>query len=133
MTTVFPMEYVAVNVLEEALQGTWSRRTSADPNGWREDNAAWGQCAVTALIVQDYFGGSLRRGEVGAISHYWNLLPSGQETDLTIKQFPEGTKVVNATTQTREYVLSHLETARRYRRLARRVDQRLRGGMLALS
>lgn len=119
--------------VEAALDATWSRETSSDPAAWSEANRAWGQCAVTALIVQDYFGGSLQRGEVGPISHYWNVLSSGEQADLTLRQFPDGTEVANVATRTREYVLSHIETARRYRKLARRVDQRLRGRMLAAS
>lgn len=133
MVTALGRKQLTVSALEAALANAWVRETSADPASWTEDNRAWGQCAVTALIVQDYFGGSLQRGEVGAISHYWNLLPSGEEADFTLRQFPEGTEISNVATRTREYVLSHLETARRYRKLARRVDQRLRDRMLAAS
>ncbi|MFL5958651.1 MAG: hypothetical protein ACJ75G_00085 [Gaiellaceae bacterium] len=117
--------------LATALAEAWSHETSADPTSWTVENAAWGQCAVTALIVQDYFGGSLRRGEVGDVSHYWNVLPAGEVVDLTRQQFPNGTEIANIAARTREYVLSNLETARRYRRLAQRVDQRLSGRVLA--
>lgn len=125
--------HVTRGELEAALRTAWSRDTSADAANWSEANRAWGQCAVTALIVQDYFGGALRRGEVGPISHYWNLTLSGGEVDLTRQQFPDGTEIANVTVRTREYVLSHLETARRYQDLARRVDQILRGRVLAAS
>jgi hypothetical protein len=56
---------------------------------------------VTALIVQHYLGGSLRPGEVGAISHYWNVLPAGEEVDLTLRQFPEGATIANTGERTR--------------------------------
>jgi hypothetical protein len=125
--------HVTRHDLESALEAAWSRDTSADAATWSEANRAWGQCAVTALIVQDYLGGILRRGEVGPISHYWNLTPSGDEVDLTWQQFPSGTEITNVTVRTREYVLSHVETARRYEKLARRVDQILRGRVLAAS
>lgn len=119
--------------LEAALESAWSCETSADPAAWSQVNRASGQCAVTALIVQDYFGGGLQRGDAGAVSHYWNILPSGEEADLTRRQFPEGTEIANVTRRTREYVLSHLETAHRYRKLSHRVAQRLRGRVLAAS
>jgi hypothetical protein len=133
MAAVVPPRPVNGRDLEEALAEAWSRGTSADPDNWSEENPAWGQCAVTALIVQDYLGGSLRRGEVGPISHYWNVLPSGEEIDLTLRQFPEGTTIANTAERTREYVLSHHETVRRYSKLAQRVQQRLHGRVLAVS
>lgn len=46
-----------------------------------------GQCAVTALVVQDLLGGELLRAEVGGCSHYWNLIPGMGEVDLTRAQF----------------------------------------------
>ena len=46
-----------------------------------------GQCAVTALVVQDHCGGSILSGEVNGIPHYWNRLPTNEELDLTLRQF----------------------------------------------
>ena len=46
-----------------------------------------GQCAVTALVVQDFLGGELIRAFVCGESHYWNRLPDGSELDLTADQF----------------------------------------------
>jgi hypothetical protein len=81
---------------------------------------------VTALVVQDYFGGDLRRGEVGAISHYWNVLPTGEELDLTRKQFGDDAQLTDPEPRTREYLLSNPGTARRYKELARAVRIELR-------
>jgi len=63
-------------LLAETLERAWSRETSADPEQWTPDNPAWGQCAVTALVVQDGFGGELVRATVDDASHYWNRLPT---------------------------------------------------------
>jgi hypothetical protein len=60
----------SIRELERALEVAWERTTSADPDRWSPQNPAWGQCAVTALIVQDHYGGELRRGIVDDISHY---------------------------------------------------------------
>jgi hypothetical protein len=126
MATVLARNPRTISDLEAAIAANWMRETSADPGSWTVENAAWGQCAVTALVVQDYFGGTLLRGEVGPVSHYWNVLPSGEEIDLTRHQFPDGVAIEGVASRTREYVLSHLETARRYRALASAVHRCLR-------
>ena len=118
MATKLAGKRLTVEDLEKALEAVWSRDTSADPAAWSDQNRAWGQCAVTALIVQDYLGGDLRRGEVGSVSHYWNVLPAGDELDLTRHQFTDDVDIANIEPRTREYVLSHPETARRYSELA---------------
>jgi hypothetical protein len=116
---------VALPELEAAFEAVWSRVTSADPANWSDANRAWGQCAVTALIVQDYLDGELRRGDVGSISHYWNLLPSGEVVDLTHHQFGGDIEIVNVEPRSRDYVLSHPDTLRRYRKLAEAVCEQL--------
>lgn len=54
-----------------------------------ENGSSKGQCFVTALVVQDFFGGELLRFKDYPLerSHYWNLLPDGREIDLTSDQF----------------------------------------------
>src|ERR1700737_4540681 len=107
--------------LEAVLPQAWSAETSSEPNGWSLANPALGQCAVTALVVQDFLGGELLRGEVGNVSHYWNILTSGQKVDLTIRQF--GTKqptIENVAGRSRDYVLSFPATQIRYRILTER-------------
>jgi hypothetical protein len=105
--------------LSATVERAWTRGTSADPVNWSAQNKAWGQCAVTALLVQDCFGGELQRGKVGTLSHYWNVLPSGEEVDLTRHQFADDVEISHIETRSRDYVLSDPETARRYRKLAR--------------
>ncbi|MEZ4503111.1 MAG: hypothetical protein R3C39_10840 [Dehalococcoidia bacterium] len=107
--------------LREVIEKAWTADTSADPLGWSLENPAWGQCAVTALLIQDSFGGELLRADVDGISHYWNRLPSGEEVDLTRHQF-RGTAVVSrAELRERSYVLSFPETRKRYQRLKSRI------------
>ena len=108
--------------LRAILEQAWSRETSADPDHWSAQNPAWGQCAVTALIVQDLYGGSLLRTKVGPISHYWNLLPSGGEIDLTRGQFGSEDLTLSGEPRSREYVVSFPDTVQRYETLKARVD-----------
>ena len=60
---------------------------------WSSSNAAWGQCAVTACIVQDLLGGDIiwslaKSPDQREHSHYFNVLPDGSIVDLTKEQFP---------------------------------------------
>jgi len=105
--------------LARRLEGSWTRETSADPPHWSAGNSAYGQCAVTALVVQDYFGGELLRARVDGISHYWNRLPAGLEVDLTRKQFGSNPHVPTGELKSREFVLSFPETVDRYLSLRR--------------
>jgi hypothetical protein len=102
--------------------GAWSAETSADPDAWTPENPSWGQCAVTALVIQDLLGGELRRSTVKGVSHYWNRLPDGSDLDLTLKQFGWGAVIdAPAVTRERDYVLSFPETVRRYELLRERM------------
>jgi hypothetical protein len=107
--------------LADMLEQAWSRDSSADPERWTVDSPACGQCAVTALVVQDEFGGDLLRTTVDGLSHYWNRLPDGSEVDLTRQQFAEGATYGPTVVRDREYVLSFPDTVRRYLLLRRRV------------
>lgn len=53
---------------------------------WNEDNKCFGMCTITALIVQDYFGGKICKTKVGDILHYFNII-DGNIVDLTASQF----------------------------------------------
>jgi hypothetical protein len=108
-----------------ALSQSWSLETSYDPAGWSEHNSAWGQCAVSALIVQDLLGGELLVGKVNGIEHYWNELPDGRQVDLTKHQFGRIASLEGPSQVSREFVLSFPETRTRYERLRRRVLARL--------
>jgi hypothetical protein len=91
--------------IEDAVRASWSADTCSPDDvaraPWHAGNPAWGHCDVTALVVNDIFGGDLVRGEVHAEGgerqgfHWWNRLPGGIELDLTYEQFRQG-QVVSA-------------------------------------
>ena len=111
-------ERVSLAALRDALAEGWSAETSFDPVGWSDRNPALGQCAVTALIVQDHLGGELLRGFVGGTEHYWNRLSNGEELDFTIEQFsPELRGSIAGRVTSRGFVLSFPATRLRYERL----------------
>jgi hypothetical protein len=90
--------------LAAALRTVWAADTCSPDDlaraGWSPANPAWGHCDITALIVNDIFGGDLMVGEVQHAGeqqghHWWNRLPDGREIDLTREQFRLG-QVVTA-------------------------------------
>jgi hypothetical protein len=114
---------VELSELEKALLSSWLKETSLDPENWTPQNPAWGQCAVTACVVQDYLGGEIVWAEVidrgKTISHYFNKI-DGIEHDLTHRQFSKGTKIPEGIPKTkglpttRDYILSYEPTCKRY-------------------
>lgn len=53
---------------------------------WDENNKCFGMCAITSLIINDYFGGDICKIHVDGISHYFNLIKN-KIIDLTSNQF----------------------------------------------
>ena len=86
-----------------ALRESWGPDTCApeDVADWTPDNPARGQCATTALVLHDFFGGSLVMGEVIVDGervdfHWWNRLADGEQVDITLEQFGPHEHVVGA-------------------------------------
>ncbi len=147
----FPWEDIRPkeSVLEQALQASWCKETSSNPL-WNLRNPAKGQCAVTALVVQDYHGGEIVWTEAilptwkkvkleytsgtvppdKIVSHYFNFVHT-MEKDYTRQQFPRKTQMtlgiprLQGFSSTRDYVLSNPDTVRRYELLKGLVEERL--------
>ena len=85
--------------IEAAVRATWAADTCSPDDearfGWGPENPALGHCDITALVVNDLFGGDLvvaevfRDGEQEGY-HWWNRLDNGLELDLTRDQFQLG-------------------------------------------
>lgn len=120
---------VTLAELEAAIRSSWSRETSEVPDEWSEENPAWGNCAVTALVVRDYLGGELViagvvRDGVRVDRHVWNVLPSGLAVDLSRDQFRNGERCEAPMRLTETTVPG---TQERYELLAERVRAALSG------
>ncbi|MFE0178398.1 hypothetical protein ACFWZ2_39430 [Streptomyces sp. NPDC059002] len=97
------MNPLTLTGVTEALRASWAADTCSPDDveraPWSADNPAWGHCDITALVVQDLFGGDLLAGEVYATDgtqhgfHMWNRLDSGLELDLTREQFRHGQRI----------------------------------------
>lgn len=60
-------EAIVLNALREA----WSTDSSSL---WEEDNPSRGHCGVTALVVQDHFGGEIQKTVVKEGTHFYTGL-----------------------------------------------------------
>ncbi|WP_280395152.1 YunG family protein [Nocardia brasiliensis] len=98
------MSSFTLDVIEQALRSSWAADTCSPDDvaraAWDFGNPAWGHCDITALVVQDVFGGDLMLGDVYLVEeqrgyHWWNRLPDGAEVDLTLEQFRLGETVTN--------------------------------------
>lgn len=131
----YPM--IKLQNLISALEASWARDTAFDENDWSSENPARGQCVVSSLIVQDYFGGELLgysvKGEGIDETHFVNQLADGTIIDTTRAQYINPVnmtpKAVNLDgfSSIREKRLSDEDTRKRYEVLKDRVDSYLLG------
>lgn len=116
-------------ILEKCLKSVWSIDTCCPKNHarWNKESNPWaGQCLVTALIVQDYFGGDLWYCK--HYDHYWNKLENDLEIDLTINQFPPDFEPCFDCVKFRKTVLNDKNLSLRYNILRNLVDM-YKGGL----
>ncbi len=66
----------AMSSLLEAIQASWSLETTDD---WHPEAPDRHQCAVSALVVQDYLGGIIVRNKIIERNVWFNVLSDGQE------------------------------------------------------
>ncbi|MEL6920095.1 MAG: hypothetical protein AAFO77_03590 [Pseudomonadota bacterium] len=73
------------DALVDALPQCWSLASSTK---WTPDNPAAGHCGVTALVVNDLFGGEIAKTRFGEIWHFYNVI-DGKRYDFTESQFAD--------------------------------------------
>jgi hypothetical protein len=73
-----------LNVLRKAMDKVFSCDTAFGT--CNNNSMSSGHCMLSALIVQDLYGGKIMTGSVDGIPHYWNKL-CHMEVDLTGDQF----------------------------------------------
>lgn len=71
------------NRVAVALLGSWSSKTSGQ---WLATNPARGQCNVTALLINELFGGQILKTPLPEGDHFYNRI-DGRRIDLTDIQF----------------------------------------------
>lgn len=107
---------------KKALTKSWGKDTAyhKDAPNWTLENPALGQCAITALLFNEYFGGKIFSGvsETGIV-HYWNKI-LGIKVDLTKQQFKSNLTFKNITAWSRSDLLETGNVAERYNILKQR-------------
>lgn len=114
--------------LFEVLLKSWCRETaypSCQKDYVYENDPTYGQCAITATLVHDIFGGTIHKIRVtGGGTHYFNVIDD-HYIDLTSDQFDlyeiplsyENNEVVP-----REYCGKNPDTLKRYNLLVKRIE-----------
>lgn len=108
----------------------WSKET-AYPScqaEWVPNDPSYGQCAITAMLVFDMFGGTIHRIRVsGGGTHYFNKI-NGHYIDLTINQFDLYNIPVEYEPNEemdRKYCGKNKDTQNRFELLVRRIAEKI--------
>lgn len=103
------------------IMRAWSEKTCHKPGQYTEENRARGQCAPTALAVQDLLGGEIATCKVGRERHYFNMVPPDKHpmgyVDLTAQQYGKdifNCYLVDCHTIKRKQLMRHPDVRSRY-------------------
>ena len=116
-----------INELKQLLLKSWDAETCVPGlrSEWTNDNPSLGQCAITALIVNDFFGGKIMRCMASSGSHYYNIIDD-EIIDLTVEQFlGEIPQYEDGSERTKDYLLGNEDTKNRYLLLNKRLQNNL--------
>ena len=91
---------------------------------WSSDNKCFGMCAITALVLNDYFDGSICKIHVGNVSHYFNIIDDSI-VDFTSSQFNREVDYSNYEIISRDILLDNDDTRRRYILLKEKLSGKL--------
>lgn len=114
-----------IEILKTALRECYSKDLCYPKvqDEWNENNKCFGMCAITSLIVNDYFGGDICKIHVEGISHYYNLIEN-EIIDLTSSQFKCEVDYKDYETIERDKILTD-NTKERYQMLKERLINKL--------
>ncbi len=113
-----------LNQLEKKLFACYSKELCYPKlrEQWTEKNKCFGMCAITALIVNDYFQGQIGKIYVENVSHYFNIIDQ-RIVDLTKTQFKFKIDYSNYDLVEREIILTE-DTKCRYQLLKQRLENK---------
>ncbi len=112
---------MTIKALEKALLNSYEKELCYEKvqENWTEKNKTLGMCAITSLIVNDYFKGDIAKIKVDGISHYFNMI-NDSIVDLTAPQFNKKIEYQNYKIINREDILTE-DTNNRYQKLKKKV------------
>ena len=113
----------------ESFRSVWCKET-AHPSyqqKWTVDNPSCGQCAVTALYIQEKYGGDIYFCKVGRNSHFVNII-NERIVDSTAGQFGGADKIKYISgsfkLRTRESLLKSKDVNKRYSLFKERMENK---------
>lgn len=112
--------------LEKALLNSYEKELCYETvrENWTEENKTLGMCAITSLIVNDYFKGEIAKIKVDGISHYFNVI-NDSIVDLTASQFNKRIDYKDYKIINREAMLTD-DTNNRYKKLKEKVTKKIK-------
>ena len=115
-----------LNCLQELLDECYSKELCYPKvsQNWSKNNKCYGMCAITALILNDYFNGNIGKIHVENVSHYFNII-NDQIIDLTSSQFGHKVDYLNYELIDRDIMLSNENTKLRYNVLKSQLENKL--------
>ena len=102
------------NYAKEYFSKFWSKDTS-HYDDWGIDNQSYGQCAISAIAIQEIMGGEIAKINIGETkTHYFNII-NGNVYDITKDQFQFPVQYSPNQIVSKEHLLSNQKTAKRYK------------------
>lgn len=114
-----------LSTLKEKIWACYTKELCYPKNRerWIPENSSYGMCAITALIVNDYFDGEIAKIYVDNDSHYFNLIDN-QIIDLTSEQFGHEIDYTEYKVVKRQDILTD-DTRKRYDVLKSELEKKL--------
>ena len=114
-----------------AVERAWTATTTYCPEDWHDHDPAWGQCAVTSVLVAETFGGDLFRGTAElpsgeTTSHYWNCV-GGRAPRSDVATVPGRHLLRDVESATRATLIANRWMEARYTELESNVELRADG------
>lgn len=77
-----------INILKKALEKAYTKDLCyyKVQDNWSKENKTYGMCGITALLVQEYFGGDIYKTHINDVAHHFNKVDN-KIIDLTKEQF----------------------------------------------
>ena len=110
------------------LRKAWCRETAhpSYQSKWSVNSPSVGQCLVTALIIQDQYGGDIYSCKVDSNSHFVNII-NERIVDKTAEQFGGTDKIKYISgsfrKRSRESLLKNKDVKQRYELLKARMEE----------
>ena len=111
--------------LYSALKHIWAEDTCAPRmrKDWKKKHPSYGQCSITAFLVQDIFGGRVYGVPLEDGNYHCFNVTDGHVFDLTSEQFDEELDYTPDHEQFREIHFSKKEKEERYELLKKRLKE----------